>query len=126
MLGESLAIPEENPAALLSGSANDPHELEKQMASLSIKKAKRGVRSSLLLVLAAGVGLAVSHGIERLRLAAGVAQAQEESQKRITTSEGLPDFVGLVKRVGPVVVNVSTTQMRKTAQGPFGDDGPSG
>ncbi len=96
------------------------------MASLSIKKAKRGVRSSLLLVLAAGVGLAVSHGIERVRLAGGVAQAQEESQKRITTSEGLPDFVGLVKRVGPVVVNVSTTQMRKTAQGPFGDDGPSG
>ena len=94
------------------------------MALLSIRKAKRVLRSSLLLVLAAGVGLAVSHGIERL--AGGVAQAQEQSQKRITTSEGLPDFVGLVKRVGPIVVNVSTTQMRKTAQGPFGDDGPSG
>jgi serine protease Do len=44
-------------------------------------------------------------------------------------SQGLPDFAGLAKRVGPSVVNVSTIQIRKTAQdmpSPFGDDDPMG
>ena len=31
-------------------------------------------------------------------------------------AQGLPDFISLVKKVGPSVVNVSTTQMRKPAQ----------
>src|SRR4051812_17690416 len=98
----------------------------KQMALPSLIKTQRVSRGALLIVLAASVGLWVTHGIARFRLTGTVAQAQEKSQKGIPAAEGLPDFVSLVKQVGPIVVNVSTTQMRKTAQGPFGDDGPSG
>jgi len=39
--------------------------------------------------------------------------------------QSLPDFAALAKKLGPAVVNVATTQMRKTAQqgpSPFGDD----
>ncbi len=42
-------------------------------------------------------------------------------------SRGLPNFADLAKRVGPSVVNVSTTQMRKMAQdvpSPFGPGDP--
>ena len=42
-------------------------------------------------------------------------------------SRGLPNFADLAKRVGPSVVNVSTTQMRKLAQdvpSPFGPGDP--
>ena len=42
-------------------------------------------------------------------------------------SQGLPNFAALVKRVGPSVVNVSTTQTRRTAQdipSPFGPGDP--
>ena len=45
----------------------------------------------------------------------------------VETGHGLPNFADLARRVGPSVVNVSTTQVRKMAQdvpSPFGQGDP--
>ncbi len=47
--------------------------------------------------------------------------------KSAAISRSLPDFVGLVKRIGPSVVNISTTQASRPGlgmPGPFGGDHP--
>ena len=44
------------------------------------------------------------------------------------TAQGLPDFINLAKKLGPSVVNVSTTTVRGAegnAPGPFGDNDPA-
>src|ERR1044071_4054648 len=72
------------------------------------------------LCLLAGAGL--SGAIERY---ASAGQPTPTTAPAVT--QGLPDFASLAKRVGPSVVNVATTQIRKTAQGgpgPFDDDDP--
>jgi serine protease Do len=82
------------------------------------------VVGSMLCVLA-GVGIsgAIEHyysGGRVMPIASGAAPA---------VSQGLPDFATLAKRVGPSVVNVSTTQVRKAAAdmpSPFDDDDPMG
>lgn len=45
-----------------------------------------------------------------------------------TAAQGLPDFINLAKRLGPSVVNVSTTTVRgsaRNAPGPFGGNDPA-
>jgi serine protease Do len=75
----------------------------------------------LSLLMGIGIGSAIEHvyTISRPAQAAGYPA---------TTAQGLPDFVSLVNKVGPVVVNVSTTQIRKkTAEempSPFGGNDP--
>ena len=81
-----------------------------------------------LLLLLAGVG--VSEVIERSYPNGNLAQAAglQGSEGKVTTSQGLPDFASLAKKLGPSVVNVSTTQIRKAAQempAPFGEDDPT-
>jgi serine protease Do len=49
--------------------------------------------------------------------------------RSVATTQSLQDFTSLAKELGPVVVNIATTQMQKTAQdapAPFGEDDPSG
>ncbi|HTN70453.1 MAG TPA: DegQ family serine endoprotease [Methylomirabilota bacterium] len=78
-----------------------------------------------LLSLLVGVGL--SGLIERSYPHGSLAQAAslQGTEGKAAASQGLPDFASLAKKLGPAVVNVSTTQIRKTAQqgsSPFGDD----
>ena len=76
--------------------------------------------ASVVSVLA---GMALTGAIERYY--AGVQSAHAASSAApIVTSQGLPDFISLAKKLSPSVVNVSTTQIRKATQdGPgFGDD----
>jgi serine protease Do len=70
--------------------------------------------------LLAGVG--ITGALERYH--SGIQPANAASAPAIVAGQGLPDFASLAKRLGPSVVNVSTTAVRKTAQeGPnFGDD----
>jgi serine protease Do len=68
----------------------------------------------VFLLAGLGVGVGASHGgfspIEAL-YPFGNAAVQEA--KPTTTAQGLPDFVGLAKRLKPEVVNISTTQTIK-------------
>jgi len=78
--------------------------------------------SSALCVLA---GVGISGAIDRYQSGGRAMPVSSAATPAVT--QGLPDFVGLAKRVGPSVVNVSTTQIRKTAQGspfPFDSDDP--
>jgi serine protease Do len=57
-----------------------------------------------------------------LREAAGTSEANP-----VTTPQGLPDFISLAKKLSPVVVNISTTQLSGGGPGmpsPFGEDDP--
>lgn len=80
------------------------------------------VFGSLLCLLA---GVSISSAIDQYQAGgriAAVANAQAPA-----VSQGLPDFATLAKRVGPSVVNVSTTQVRKAAAdvpSPFDGDDP--
>src|SRR5574342_746365 len=57
------------------------------------------------------------------------AAVVESGGKAATMAGRLPDFTALAKKLGPAVVNISTTQVRKTAEqvpGPFDSDDPFG
>jgi serine protease Do len=52
-----------------------------------------------------------------------------ESGAKTVAAAALPDFASLAKKLGPAVVNISTTQVRRTAEpapAPFGDGDPFG
>jgi serine protease Do len=85
------------------------------------------VTASLLSLL---IGAGVSGIIQNYEAHANLAQAAAvpvSEPKPVTTPQVLPDFASLAKKLGPAVVNVSTTQIRRTAQeapAPFGEDDP--
>jgi serine protease Do len=68
--------------------------------------------ASVVSVLA---GMALSGAIERYYPGVQPAIAAS-SAAPITAGQGLPDFISLAKKLGPSVVNVSTTQIRKATQ----------
>src|ERR1043166_7432523 len=71
------------------------------------------------------VGAGLSGALERYDSHSGVAAANAAPAADVKSTVTLPDFASLAKRLGPAVVNVSTTGIRKTAQegpNPFGDD----
>lgn len=77
-----------------------------------------------LLCLLAGVS-SISSAIDQYQ--AGGRMAAVANAQAPAVSQGLPDFATLAKRVGPSVVNVSTTQVRKAAAdvpSPFDGDDP--
>ena len=77
------------------------------------------------LCLLAGAG--INNAIERHASAGQATPVGAAAAPAVT--QGLPDFASLAKRVGPSVVNVATTQIRKNTQGvpsPFDDDDPLG
>ena len=78
------------------------------------------VAASVVSVLA---GMAFSGAIERRHPGVQPANAAS-SAAPIVAPQGLPDFISLAKKLGPSVVNVSTTEIRKaTQEGPgSGDD----
>jgi serine protease Do len=91
-----------------------------------IKKKNIGIYALIvgsILCLLGGAG--ISGAIERYSTAGRIVPVGAAATPPVT--QGLPDFASLAKRVGPSVVNVSTTQIRKAAQGgpsPFDDDDP--
>jgi serine protease Do len=103
-------------------------EFREMIPELSKQKAV-GIRSLVVggvLCIVAGVG--ISSGIERYQSGQRLAHAAERSAAAYQ-AQGIPNFAGLAKKAGPSVVNVSTTQVRKTAQqgpSPFGDQDPMG
>ena len=82
------------------------------------------------------IGMHLLIGVSLISLLAGVGvseviehssgdSVQAAEVKSPAGVQSLPDFAALAKKLGPAVVNVATTQMRKTAQqgpSPFGDD----
>jgi serine protease Do len=73
---------------------------------------------ALCMIAGAGIGVAIEKPLN------GRTAAVAASTEVVRT---LPDFAELAKRVGPSVVNVSTTQLRRMAEdvpSPFGEDDP--
>jgi serine protease Do len=68
------------------------------------------VLGSLLCLLA---GVSISSAIDHYQATGRMAAVANAPAPAV--SQGLPDFATLAKRVGPSVVNVSTTQVRKAA-----------
>jgi serine protease Do len=77
--------------------------------------------SALCVLVGVGVTAAIEHhSAGRIVQVAGAASAD--------APRNLPDFANLAKKIGPSVVNVSTTQVRKGVQNrpsPFGGDDPT-
>ena len=73
--------------------------------------------------LAALIGFGASELTQHYYSRGGIAQAGAAPEEN---RAALPNFAALAKKMGPAVVNISTVQMRKTAQqspsSPFGDD----
>jgi len=100
---------------------------------LNRRTATRVLGAAALVALLIGLGM--SGAFERLMppklvtLWGGQSSSQIAAQP-LLTPEGLPDFITLSKRLKPVVVNVSTTQVSQGEQGmesPFGgEDDPFG
>jgi serine protease Do len=92
----------------------------------------RNKRVSLYLSVVASVvafvtGTAITILVESSSGSAHFAQADAAAYAASSAAAGqaLPDFVSLAKKVGPSVVNVSTVQMRKTAEEmPGSEDDP--
>src|SRR5512143_3601593 len=104
-----------------------PLEEEKNMGRSTdqrpiVTKTSSLVAAGALAVAAVSGGLAIferSHGTIRPVYAASSATA---------AAQGLPDFINLAKKLGPSVVNVSTTTVRgagQNAPGPFGGNDPA-
>jgi serine protease Do len=79
------------------------------------------VGSAFFVLIGVGVTAAIEqHSANRIVKVAGAAATP--------VPQTLPDFTNLVKKIGPSVVNVSTTQLRKGVQNrpsPFGGDDPA-
>jgi serine protease Do len=83
-----------------------------------------------LLLISAGVEAAdvIERSYSQAR-SAGSNSAQAFGVRTIAATQSLQDFTSLAKQLGPVVVNIATTQVQRTAQEapvPFGEDDPSG
>jgi serine protease Do len=76
------------------------------------------------------VGFGVSGSLERIsgtRTANLLGETRGAEIRTVAEAQPLPDFVTLAKKLKPVVVNVSTTQMSEGAPGfgsPFGEEDP--
>jgi serine protease Do len=86
------------------------------------------VISLLSVLVGAGTAGVIEHSYSQARSAASNS-APGFGVRSVATTQSLPDFTSLAKKLGPVVVNIATTQVQRTAQdapAPFGEDDPSG
>ena len=84
-------------------------------------------RRAAAIALAVVLGVFVWESRTTYHFVSHLARAADEpnSGSAAPAYRNLPDFVSLVKKIGPSVVNIATTQVRKPAQGipsPFGGD----
>src|ERR1043166_3576500 len=76
------------------------------------------------------VGLGISGALDWLAPSRAVNLLGEGGNSDVRSPNQLPDFVSLAKKMRPVVVNISTTQLSDTRGGsqefgsPFGDEDP--
>ena len=103
------------------------------MPEKGIWNKKVGVKGlSIVGITALLVGLGVSGSLDLLSRGRAVDVTQEPGKlesHQATESHGLPDFASLAKKLTPVVVNISTTQVSGAGQGfasPFGEEDPFG
>ena len=85
----------------------------------------RNGRISLYLLVSLGfflAGIGISGMVEDSYVSARSAQAAPTGT--VGSGQTVPDFASLAKKIGPMVVNVSTVQMRKTAENVPGSDDP--
>ena len=86
---------------------------------------------TLVAVVSLVVGLGISGSLDWLSPSRAVNLMGESGNPDLRPPGQLPDFVGLVKKIRPVVVNISTTQVSETRGGqqefgsPFGERGGS-
>lgn len=69
-------------------------------------------------------GIGISGMVENSYVSARSAQAAPTGTAG--SGQTVPDFASLAKKIGPMVVNVATVQMRKTAENVPGSDDPLG
>ncbi len=96
----------------------------------------KGKKVGLHVAIAVGlasllVGVGVSQRLDRLSNTPLnlLREVRAEETKPAVTSQGLPNFVTLAKKLRPVVVNISTTQVREGGQrfgSPLGEEDPFG
>ena len=72
--------------------------------------------SLVSLITGIGVGSTIAHIRARSALALASENPSAQARARGTPSAALPDFATLVKKIGPAVVNVSTTRILQNAQ----------
>jgi len=78
------------------------------------------------------VGLGASGTLERLSSSPAANLLGETGSaeiRKVAAPQGLPDFISLARKLRPVVVNISTTQVSEGVQGfgsPFGEEDPFG
>src|SRR5215472_6927768 len=90
-----------------------------------------GLKGAVLIALVSlAVGLGISGSLDWLAPSRAVNLLSDASNTEVKSSGGLPDFVSLAKKMRPVVVNISTTQVSDGRGGspefgsPFGEDDP--
>ncbi len=103
------------------------------MENKGIWSVRIGIKGLILVaVVSLLVGAGVGGGVDWLSSGRSVnlwGQTENAEVRPVAETEGLPDFVSLAKRLKPVVVNVSTTQITEGGQGfasPFGEEDPFG
>ena len=101
----------------------------KRILNIKDKKVRLHVLVAIALVsLLFGAG--ASKALDMFSGTHNLAREASASESQTTaTPRSLPDFVSLVKKLRPVVVNVSTTQVRgqaEVAPSPFGEEEPFG
>jgi serine protease Do len=82
---------------------------------------------ALVAIVCVMIGLGISGSLDWL--APSRAVMGEGGSSDVRSSGQLPDFISLAKKMRPIVVNISTTQMSETRGpqefgGPFGEDDP--
>jgi len=94
------------------------------MDSQSFQQKRKRTAIAVVSAVSLLAGMGITSVVERYHGGTQPANAASSAAPAIVAGQGLPDFASLAKKLGPSVVNVSTTQVRKTAQaGPdFGDD----
>src|SRR6185369_15828506 len=90
-----------------------------------------GLKGAVLIALVSlAIGLGISGSLDWLAPSRAVNLLGDAGNSEVRTSAGLPDFVSLAKKMRPVVVNISTTQVsegRGSPQefgSPFGEEDP--
>src|SRR6476659_7634149 len=90
-----------------------------------------GLNGAVLIALVSlAIGLGISGSLDWLAPSRAVNLLGDAGNSEVRTSAGLPDFVSLAKKMRPVVVNISTTQVSEGRGAspefgsPFGEEDP--
>jgi len=103
-------------------------EEEKNMGRSTDQRPANKNNHKLIVAAGAVVVLAATMGLGILDSYRSIIRPVHAASSANSAAQGLPDFINLAKRLGPSVVNVSTTTVRgseRNAPGPFGGNDPA-